>query len=463
MRVLWDPYSFAKAVDGTQAENNILGTMPTGRLVISMSWPIMLSMLMQAVYNLVDSIYVARINDTAFLALSYAYPIQTLMVAFCVGTGVGFSATLARRLGEKKLEEANSVVLHGFLLYFLCWLLFLSFGLFACRPYLAACSNTAAVVEQGAAYLRICCCLSIGMCIQFPCERILQSTGHPAGFMIVQGAGALINIILDPILIFGFGMGVRGAAAATVTGQITGGVIGFFLVHRVRHQLPISLRSFRFQFSLTREMCRIAAPAILMQSLCSLMSLGLNGILNLWSETAVWVLGVYFKLQSFVFMPVFSINNGLISIVSYNYGARDGTRISSSIRFGMLAALATALLGTTLLWLCASPLLSVCFNAGAEALSLGIPALRMTALAFPLAAASIICSSAFQSLGRSVDSLVVALLRQIILLLPTALLLVYLHPAWTFLSFLFAESATCLVSLILYRRVYHEKILPLKT
>lgn len=435
--------------------------MPVKRLVLSMSWPIMLSMLTQAVYNLVDSIYVARISDTAFLALSYAYPIQTLMVAFCVGTGVGFNATLAHRLGKKRMDEANSAVLHGFLLYFLCWLLFLSFGLFACRTYLNACSGTAEVVEQGAAYLRICCCLSIGMCLQFPCERVLQSTGHPAGFMIVQGVGSLVNIILDPILIFGFGMGVRGAAVATVTGQITGGLTGLVLIRRVRQQLPISPRSFRFQPPLAREICRIAAPAVLMQSMSSLMSLGLNSILTLWSETAVWVLGVYFKLQSFVFMPVFSVNNGLISIISYNYGARDGKRISGSIRFGMLIALATALTGTILLWLFARPLLALCFQAGPAAVELGVPALRMTALSFPLAAVSIICSASFQSMGRSSHSLAVTLLRQIILLLPTALFLVFFRPGWTFLCFPLAELFTCGAALVLYSRIYREKVLPL--
>ena len=368
-------------------QDNILGTMPIGKLVISMSWPIMLSMLMQAVYNLVDSIYVTRVSEAAFLALSYAYPIQTLMIAFCVGTGVGFSSMLSRRLGEKKPEEANAAVLHGFLLFFSCWVLFFLFGLFASGPYLNACTSTQEVVSQGTAYLQVCCCFGFGMCMQFPCERILQSTGHPAGFMIIQGSGALLNILLDPIFIFVFDMGVTGAAVATVIGQISGGIIGLLLVRRIRNQFHVTPRGVHFQPALLREMCRIAAPAILMQSLGSVMSLGLNAILNLWSETAVWVLGVYFKLQSFVYMPVFSINNGLISIISYNYGARDRHRVSSSIRFGFGAALVTALLGMALLWIFAAPLLSFCFQAGPDALALGTPSLRMTALAFPIATA----------------------------------------------------------------------------
>ena len=439
-------------------QENILGTMPIGRLILTMSWPIMLSMLMQAIYNLVDSIYVARISDTAFLALSYAYPIQTLMIAFNVGTGVGFSATLARRLGEKKPEEANSVVLHGFLLYALCWLLFFSFGLLGCEAYLRSCTDRLAVAAQGAAYLQICCCFSFGVCTQFPCERILQSTGHPAGFMIVQGSGALINLILDPILIFGFHMGVQGAAIATVVGQITGGLIGLYLVRRIRTEFPVTPKEFHLQPALVGEMGRVAVPAILMQALGSLMSLGLNAILNLWSETAVWVLGVYFKLQSFVFMPVFSINNGLISILSYNYGARDRHRVSAAIRFGLMAALTLALAGTGVFWLFSSPLLKVCFNAGVEALALGVPALRMSALAFPAAALTIIWSASFQSLGHSPYSLLLTLLRQIVLLLPAAWLLVRLVPEYTFLSFLIAEVISCIAALILYRTVKREKI-----
>ena len=217
-------------------QENMLGTMPVGRLVLRMSWPVMLSMLMQAVYNLVDSVYVAQLGDEAFLALSYAYPIQTLMAAFCVGVGVGFSAAFSRRLGEGKKEAASTAAIHGFLLYFACFLIFLAFGLWGCRAYLHTCTQTAQVVEQGVAYLQICCCLSLGMCLQFPCERVLQSTGHPAGFMIIQGSGALINILLDPIFIFVLDLEVRGAAIATVVGQISGGIIGLFLIRRIRSQ-----------------------------------------------------------------------------------------------------------------------------------------------------------------------------------------------------------------------------------
>ena len=441
----------------TRSEN-ILGTMPMGRLIFTMSGPIMLSMLMQAVYNLVDSIYVARLGDNAFLALSYAYPIQTLLIAFCVGTGVAFSAVLSQRLGAKQMDQASSVVLHGGVLYFLCWLIFFLFGLLGADAYLRTCTDTPSVIAQGTAYLQVCCCLSFGVCTQFPCERILQSMGRPAGFMIIQGSGALLNIILDPILIFVFDMGVAGAAAATVIGQITGAVIGLFLVHGLREQFPISLRGQHLQPALLEELGRIAGPAILMQSLSSVMSFGLNTILRRVSESAVWVLGVYFKLQSFVFMPIFSVNNGLISIISFNYGARDRRRVSGAIRFGMLLAVGTGIIGCGLLILCASPLLRVCFNAGAQALALGIPALGLTALSFPVAAVNIILSSAFQSLGHSRYSLVISLLRYIVLLLPVALLLIYLRPASAFLCFLITEVGACLAALPMYRHVHRSKI-----
>ena len=441
----------------TRSEN-ILGTMPMGRLIFTMSGPIMLSMLMQAVYNLVDSIYVARLGDDAFLALSYAYPIQTLLIAFCVGTGVAFSAVLSQRLGAKQMYQASSVVLHGGVLYFLCWLIFFLFGLLGADAYLRTCTDTPSVIAQGTAYLQVCCCLSFGVCTQFPWERILQSMGRPAGFMIIQGSGALLNIILDPILIFVFDMGVAGAAVATVIGQITGAVIGLFLVHGLREQFPISLRGQHLQPALLEELGRIAGPAILMQSLSSVMSFGLNTILRRVSETAVWVLGVYFKLQSFVFMPIFSVNNGLISIISFNYGARDRRRVSGAIRFGMLLAVGTGIIGCGLLILCASPLLRFCFNAGAQALALGIPALGLTALSFPVAAVNIILSSAFQSLGHSRYSLVISLLRYIVLLLPVALLLIYLRPASAFLCFLITEVGACLAALPMYRHVYRSKI-----
>ena len=441
-----------------QDRGNILGTMPVNRLVLTMSSPIMISMLMSAIYNLVDSIYVAQVSDLDFLALSYAYPVQLMMVAFCTGIGVGFNATFAQRLGEGKGEEANQVACHGFLFYTLCWLLFLAFALLGAPLFFRLSTHDPVVARAGIQYLTICCGASIGMCMQFLTERLLQTTGHPAGFMIVQGSGAVLNIILDPVFIFGLDMGVAGAAAATVIGQISGACIGFFLLWRIRREFSVSFRGFRPSRTLSGEMLRIAAPAVVMQSLSSFMSLGLNQLLTLWSQTAVFVLGVYFKIQTFVFMPIFGVSNGLIPILSYNFGARSAPRITQGIRFGLTLAVGTGLGGAVILCLAASPLLRYCFRAGEEAIAMGGPALGMTALAFPIAAVSIILSASFQSLGHSPLSLLVSLLRQILLLLPIAALFLRLAPDLVWLSFFCAEVLACLTAVLLCRRTIAPRI-----
>ncbi len=441
-----------------EERENILGTMPMKHLVLHMSWPIMISMLLQAVYNLVDSVYVARLGDDAFLALSYAYPVQTLMIAFCVGTGVGFSAELSRRLGEKNRKGAGDAVLHGLLLYLGGWVLFALFGLLGCEAYMNFCTDSPAVAEMGAEYLRIVCSASVGMCLMFPLERALQSGGHPAGFMLIQGVGAVINLILDPVLIFVLDMGVRGAALATVAGQILAALLGFALLRSIRRDLPVSLKGFHLQGEILRSMERTAVPAIVMQALSSVMSLGLNTILQHWSETAVWVLGVYFKVQSFVFMPIFSISNGLIAIISYNRGARNRERVSGAVRTGMVFGLGAALLGTVLLSLLAGPLLRWGFDAGPEAMELGRPALRLTALAFCPAAFCILCCSPLQALGRGGQSLAISLLRQVVILLPAAWVLLQIRPPLVFLAFLVAETATCLPAAMAYRKLKRERI-----
>ena len=441
-----------------RAGGNLLGTMPVNRLVLAMSAPIMASMLISALYNLVDSIYVAQVSDLDFLALSYAYPVQLMMVAFCTGVGVGFNASFARRLGEGKMEEANQVACHGFLFYGACWLLFLAFGLLGTGLFFRLSTGDPAVARAGVEYLTICCGWSFGMCMQFLTERLLQTTGHPAGFMIVQGSGALLNIVLDPIFIFALDMGVAGAAVATVIGQIAGAAIGFVLLWRVRREFRVSFRGFRPSGAISAELLRVAAPATVMQSLSSFMSLGLNQLFTPWSQTAVFVLGVYFKIQSFVFMPIFGVNSGLIPILSYNYGAKSAPRLSQAVRFGVQLALSAAAAGAVLLALAAGPLLRYCFHAGGAAAAMGVPALCMAALSFPIAAVSIILSAAFQSLGHSGSSLLIALLRQILLLLPIAALFLWLVPDGVWLSFLIAETITCVATLLLYRRTVRPLI-----
>ena len=439
-------------------QDNILGTMPVGRLVVSMSGPVMCSMLLQAVYNLVDSIYVAQLSDQAFLALSYAYPVQLFMAACCVGLGVGFNAVFAQQLGRKDIEAASQAACHGILLYSICWLFFLLLGSLGGGIFFSVMTENRAVATMGRQYLTICMGLSVGMCIQFITERILQSTGHPAGFMIVQGSGAVINLILDPILIFGVKLGVVGAAVATVTGQITGALIGICLVRRIRKDFSFTFKTFYFQRDMAGEMLRIAAPAAVMQSLSSLMALGLNGVLKLWSETGVFVLGVYFKLQSFVFMPVFGINNALIPVISYNYGARRRERVVRAIVFARRLGLLAALVGMAIFGVFAWPLLRWCFGAAGEALELGVPALWMTALSFPPAAYNVVLSAPFQSLGYHRYCLWIALLRQVVLVLPAALALVLLCPRLVWLCLLIAEGLSALVTGRLFSRLFRERI-----
>lgn len=437
----------------SQNTHSFMGTTPIKPLLLSMSAPVMLSMLISAIYNLVDSIYVAQVSDLDFLALSYAYPIQLLMIAFCTGTGIGFSAIFSKKLGEGDKKTANLVAFHGFFLYGCCWLLFLVFGLVGTPVFFHFSTSDPVVMDAGIRYLTVCCIGSVGLCTQFICERILQATGHPAGFMIVQGSGALLNIVLDPLFIFHFDMGVTGAAVATVIGQICGGLIGLTLLYRIRAQFPLSIQGVRIHWSFLHEIMEISIPAIVMQSLSSFMSLGLNQLLTLWSNTAVFVLGVYFKIQSFIFMPAFGISSGLIPIIGYHVGAKNPHRIRSVIRFGLQLAIGMGVFGMVLLFLFAPFLLKICFHATAQTLDMGIFALRLASLSFPLAAISVIFSSVFQALGRGVLSLILSLFRQLLFLLPFAAILLLLAPNWVWLCFLLAELCTAIITLICNRRI----------
>ena len=406
----------------TRSEN-ILGTMPMGRLIFTMSGPIMLSMLMQAVYNLVDSIYVARLGDDAFLALSYAYPIQTLLIAFCVGTGVAFSAVLSQRLGAKQMDQASSVVLHGGLLYFLCGLIFFLFGLLGADAYLRTCTDTPSVIAQGTAYLQVCCCLSFGCFTQLMFERMLQATGKTVYTMITQTTGAVINIILDPILIFGlFGfpkMGITGAAAATVIGQMIAAVLAVFINQTKNKEVQIDLHHFRPDKNIIGQIYVIGVPSIVMQAIGSVMNYGMNRILIAFSSTATAVFGVYFKLQSFVFMPAFGLNNGVIPVMAYNYGAGSRERVVKTLRHTVTYAVCIMAVGLLIFQLFPTQLLKM-FSASDTMLSLGVPALRIISLSFILAGFGISCSSIFQALGKAVYSMFVSIARQLVALLPVA-------------------------------------------
>ena len=384
------PFSFGK--QGGFMEENKMGVMPIDKLIISMSLPIMISMLVQALYNIVDSIFVAMISENALTAVSMAFPIQNLMIAVGVGTAVGVNALLARSLGEKDTEKVNKIAENAVFLILVSYLLFLVIGLFFAEAFFRSQTDIEEIIVYGKQYLTICCCLSFGIFTQLMFERMLQATGKTIYTMYTQGVGAIINIILDPILIFGLlglpKMGISGAAAATVIGQIY--VIG--------------------------------VPSIVMQAIGSVMNYGMNRILIAFSSTATAVFGVYFKLQSFVFMPAFGLNNGVIPVMAYNYGAGNKERVTKTLKHCVAYAVSIMAVGLLLFQLFPKQLLSM-FQASDTMLSLGVPALRIISLSFLLAGFGISCSSIFQALGKAVYSMCISIARQLVILLPAAYLL----------------------------------------
>lgn len=445
-------------------KENKMAVMPVRRLLLDMSWPMMLSMLIQALYNLVDSMFVAQLSGDGFVALSLVYPIQMLMLSVCVGTGVGFNALLARRLGEGRREEADRVTAHGYFVYLVSWLVFLVLGVSLARPFMEVFApGQPQVIEYGTQYLSIVTGASVGVFMQFAGERTLQATGDTVGPMIIQGIGAVVNLILDPLFIFGFGpiprLEVAGAAIATVLGQLVGLCASFWMVRR-SPMVSLSFRRFRPSADIIKTIYHVGIPATLVQALSTVMTLGMNLILPLFTASGVFILGAYFKLQSFLFMPVNGMNNALIPIISFNYGARDWDRIRGSIRFALLIAVVIMAVGTLVMVLFPAPLLGI-FDADAAILAEGVPALRLIALSFLFSGISVILCAALQALGAASSSLVVSLLRQVVLLFPLALVLGRLSPSLVWLSFLLAEAAACAAALLLYRRAYRQKILPL--
>ena len=437
-----------------------MGTMPVRPLLLRMAWPMMLSMLIQALYNLVDSMFVSRLSGEAFQALSLAYPVQMFMVAVCVGAGVGLNALLSKRLGQGDRTEAKAVALNGIFLYLLCYLLFLSFALFLTRPFMAFFTADPTILSAGRTYLTIVTGVSVGMTMQFATERILLACGDPVGPMVIQGVGAVVNLIMDPILIFGLGpfpaLGVAGAAIATVMGQWTGMAVGFVLLRRLR-RFPLSPRGFRPRGDILAELCRIGIPAAAMQSLSSVMTLGLNKIMALYDPSAVFILGAYFKLQTFLIMPVAGLTNGLTPLVAYNYGARKRERILALSRFALALGAAIMAAGAALLLLIPGPLLGL-FGADQAVLDSGIPALRWIAVGLIFSGLSTVLCAVFQALGAAMTSLAISLLRQVVLILPAAYLLGLVRPGLMWLSFPLAEILACLAALVLFRRIQRKRL-----
>lgn len=408
------------------ARENKMGVMPVNQLLISMSLPMMISMLVQALYNVVDSIFVSRISENALTAVSLAFPIQSLMIAIGAGTGVGINALLSRALGEKDYGKADKAAVNGVFLAVISYLIFLLVGAFAVTPFYLSQTQDAEIIEYGKQYLTIVCCLSFGMYTQFVFERLLQSTGKTFFTMITQGTGAIINIILDPILIFGlFGMprmGVAGAAVATVIGQIVAGIIAIIINEKKNTEIKLHFKGFKPDGVIIGHIYMVGIPSIIMQAIGSLMTYGMNRILMVFSSTAAAVFGVYFKLQSFIFMPVFGLNNGMVPIIAYNFGAAKKDRLVKTIKLSILYAEAIMAVGFLIFQFFPLQLFAM-FDASETMLSIGVPALRIISISFLLAGFAIICSSVFQALGNGIYSMLISIARQLVVLLPVAYLL----------------------------------------
>ncbi len=406
-----------------QSENK-MGVMPINKLLLSMSLPMMISMLVQALYNIVDSIFVSRINEYALRAVSLAFPIQSLMIAVSVGTAVGINAFLSRTLGEKDFEKANSIAVNGIFVELVSYVVFALIGIFVSRPFFASQTAIAEVREYGTVYLTICCTAGIGIFMQTAFERLLQSTGKTFHAMITQGIGAIVNLILDPILIFGyFGMpemGVAGAAAATVTGQIIAAALAILFNIKFNKELKLSFRGFRPDGGLIGNIYRVGIPSIVMQAIGSVMTYGMNLILEAFGA-AQTVFGIYFKLQSFIFMPIFGLNNGMVPIIAYNFGAGNKDRVIRTMKSSIGYAVCIMLAGLIVMELIPARLIGL-FDAEAtsELLVIGIPALRTICLSFCFAGYCIVVGSVFQALGNGVYSMIVSIARQLCVLLPVA-------------------------------------------
>lgn len=449
----------------TTMKENKMGTLPIPRLLISMSLPMMLSMLVQALYNIVDSIFVAKISESALTAVSLAYPIQNLMIAIVSGTCVGMNALLSRNLGEKNYDSANAAARNGIFLGFLSFIAIAVLGGFGADFFMSTQTTDAQIHLYGTQYLRIVTTLSFGLFFAITFSRILQSTGKMVHAMIAQTAGAVTNIILDPIFIFGlFGvpkMEVVGAAIATVIGQCVEMSLTIIFNLKYNRELNLNMRNFRPSLHIIGNIYKVGIPSSIMMSISSVMVFFMNKILMAFSSTAVAVFGVYFKLQSFIFMPVFGLNNGMIPIVAFNYGARNKKRILDTMKLSVCIATCSMLIGIALFQLIPEQLFGF-FDASDEMLRIGVPALKIISLHFIFAGFNIITSSIFQALGNGVYSLTISVVRQLLVILPTAFIFAKLFGlANVWWAFIIAEVVAVSMNIFLFQRIKKDKIDPL--
>ena len=446
---------------------NKMGTMPIGRLVFNMSLPMMISMLVQALYNIVDSIFVAKLSENALTAVLLAFPLQTLIIAVATGTGVGVNALLSKSLGAHKYDEANKIGINGAVLYAFSYVIFLILGLTIVKPfYMSQIGNAdVEIMDMGVSYLSTVMIFSFGIFAEIYFERVLTSTGRTIFSMTSQLCGAITNIILDPIMIFGLlgfpKLGATGAAVATVVGQCVAAVVAFVCNHKFNHEISLSFKGYSPDFKIMGTIYAIGIPSIIMQSIGSIMTYAMNRILIGFSSTAAAVFGVYFKLQSFFFMPLFGLNNATISIIAYNYGARKPHRITKTLKISCTAALCIMTVGLLVFQFFPDALLGM-FNPSQAFLEIGRVALRTISWSFPIAAVCIALGASFQALGNGIYSTIVSLCRQLVVLLPAAYLLSLtgqVQRVW--LAFPIAEVVSGTVTFICFTRIYRQKIRPL--
>lgn len=446
-------------------QENKMGVMPVGKLMVNMALPMIISMLVQALYNVVDSVYVSQVSESAVTALSLAFPIQNLQIGFAVGIGVGVNSLLSKSLGERNQKAANLAAGNGMVLMLVVTALFMLFGFFGVRPYFEMQSNVAETVEGGIVYTRIISVFSAGIFLEILGERLLQATGRTVHTMISQSLGAIINIILDPILIHGWlglpAMGIAGAAVATVIGQWAGALLVMFFNWRHNPEVQFGKQYLKLEKKTVGSILTVGVPSIVMNGIGSVMNFGMNQILQGFTETATSVFGVYFKLQSFFFMPLFGINNATISIMAYNYGARKPDRLLKSLKYACAAAVSIMLLGLAVFQFFPAVMLNM-FNPTPAFLEIGQVALRTISWSFPIAAIGIALGASFQALGNGIYSTIVSLCRQMLVLLPAAYLLSLsgqVDLVW--MSFPIAEVVSGIVTVLLFARLYRQKIKPL--
>ena len=450
-----------------EISQNKMGIMPENKLLFNMALPMIIAMVIQALYNVVDSIYVSRISESAVTALSLAFPVQNLLIGFAVGIGVGVNALLSKALGQGDQELADRTAGNGIFLILVAAVLFILFGAFGAKPYFAMQSQVAETVNGGTIYTTICCMFSLGIFIEILGERLLQSSGRTMYTLVTQGTGAIVNILLDPVFIFGVeplgipAMGMAGAAIATIIGQWIAAILAVIFNWKLNPDVHFSLSAIRPQKQVIAPILSVGVPAIVMNSIGSVMTFGMNQILQGFHETATGVFGVYFKLQSFFFMPLFGINNATISIIAFNYGAQKPERITRTLKIACSAAMVIMLLGTAIFLLLPNTLLGL-FQPSDEFLRIGRSALRIICLHFPLAAIGIALGASFQALGNGIYSTIVSLCRQLIALLPAAYLLSLSgNVMLVWWSFPIAEIISVTVTLLFFRRIYRQKVLPL--